>query len=139
MIERTHQYQRFYRQLVHPYWVFNPFVYRTSAGFGIAHFAAQLEVGKFNLAWLVISPDKDPNDIKTYQESPLRWAFVTARGARVRGRSLIEHASVLTLPEFKSLMLDNRSSVERQIAYEGMSWSKFELLLNRDDHTAPSI
>lgn len=139
MFDRTPQYQRFYRQVVHPYWVFNPYVYRTPLGFGIFSFAEKQEVGKFNLAWLVITPDKDPNDIKTYQSSPLRWAFVTAPKVFVKGRSLIEHASLLTLPEFKSLMLANRSRVERQVAREGMSWSMFTMLLNRDDHTAPTI
>jgi hypothetical protein len=139
MIQRTPEYSRFMQRLTHPYWVFNPFVYRTPTGFGIAHFAETIQPGKFNLAWLIIPPTEDPNDIKTYQRAPLRWAFVTAPKVNVRGRSLIEHASMLTLPEFRSLMLAHRNHIERKVTHEGMSWSQFELLLNRDDHIASTM
>lgn len=136
MIERTPEYLRYLRRIEHPYWVFNPLTYRTPMGFGIHSFAEKGEVGKFNLAWLVIPPSEDPNDIKTYQRAPLRWSFIAAPRVMLNGRSLIQHAAMHTLPEFAKMMLDNRGRIERQVAREGMTWSKFVLLLQRDDHTA---
>lgn len=132
MTERTPQYNRFWRSAVWPFWVFNPLVYRTRGGFGIYSFALNGEVGKFNLAWLTFPQSADPTDVRAYQQAPLKWAFVVAPSVMVNGRTLLEHASFNTLPEFRDLMVSKRSVVEPQITGAEMTWDRFMLLMQRE-------
>lgn len=126
------RYWRFKGTLEHPWWCRDPAAYRTPGGFGIHHFAESLEVGKFNLAWLMLPVGADPTSMSTYQQAPLGWVITVAPRVTLRGRPLTEHAALRNLAEFRALVATHQASFVKQACRSDMTWDRFAILLQRD-------
>jgi hypothetical protein len=96
-------YEQYMRALENPYWCEGSPLKWQADGIGLSHFALEGRVGLFNLCWLVTRRTTPP-PAKVYRYTKLAWVIQLAGGLYVQGRSLEHHASILTLPEFKSMM-----------------------------------
>lgn len=99
---------RFMRTAIQPYWCEgSPLAWQVE-GVGIARFAEQGCVGKFNLAWWLLGRAKPPRHLDVYQTLNLGWVLMTAPASVVAGRTLVEHASYCTLAEWQRFVLSNQ-------------------------------
>ena len=120
--------EEYMRVVVAPYWCNgNPLLWETRTLFGqrvgIADFAREAKVGKFNLSWWLLDCPTPPRRAETYQLAPLQWAYRVAPTLKLNGKPLDEVAAMMSLPAFNARMcrlLDSLSpdGVRMLTAYE---------------------
>lgn len=95
-------WNRFRRIVVTPYWCEgSPLAWSVDAQIGIAHFALNGDVGKFNLSWWLLNRKAPPLDARVYETTPIQWVILKAPGIRFGPDSLTDIAARATLKEWK--------------------------------------
>lgn len=101
-------YDQYLRAVTNPYWCKDPLSWQAD-GVGISYFAQEGHAGLFNLCWLVLQ-QKSPPPADVYRNTNLTWVIQLSGGTMMGGRSMLQHASMSTLTDFKSVL---RAFIER--------------------------
>lgn len=100
------QYEKFKQAVLNNWWCKgSPLAWTTeNPGIGLAHIAADGDVGHFNLMWLMLQR-AEPPPLVVYKQTDMRWVIMQAPQVRVYRLSLMEHAAFKTLDEFNAVIL----------------------------------
>lgn len=114
--------EQYMHVLSNPYWCKGSPLDWQADGVGLAYFARNGQVGRFNLCYLMMQRNHPPRSGEAYRQANLQWVIMLAGGTNIRWSvgsrtysQSIEHcAAMMTLRDFSNLILpltENRSNL----------------------------
>lgn len=100
-------WNRFRRTAVEPWWCGgSPLVWQAS-NTGLAHYAMQCKVGKFNLSWWLLGHTQPPQDAEAYRQINHAWVNFVAPTVWVGEQTLVDIAAMRPLRDWQRFVLQS--------------------------------